>query len=136
MADGQVFDASRELQELIVRSLGMGLDNLEEERSLIPMLVSAGNDQYAIGVLAVDADQVMAAAAKHVASLPSATSCYALVFIGRIGVEDNLSHALIVQAGERGALHGHTVFQTYDPNTFLATSGPQYAGHADQWFGR
>lgn len=136
MADEDDFDASAELQEFIVLSIGMGLDNLETEHSLIPMLVNVENDQYAISVLAVDADQVMAAAANHVASLPMATNRYALVFTGRIGVGDDLSHAVIAQAGERGALHGHTVFQTYDPNTSLATSGPQYAGHADQWLGR
>jgi hypothetical protein len=81
-------------------------------------------------------NQVMAAVAKHVALLPIATRHYALVFAGRIGVGDDLSHAVIAQAGERGALHDHTVFQTYDPNTFVATSEPQYAGHADQFLDR
>ena len=136
MADEHEFDASPELQEFIVLSIGMGLDNLQREHTLVPMLISVENDQYALGALAVDADQVIAAAANHVASLPTETGCYALVFTGRIGVGDDLSHAVIAQAGERAALHGHTVFQTYDPNTFLATSEPQYAGHADQFFGR
>ena len=136
MADETNFDASPELQEFILLSIGMGLDNLQKEHSLVPMLLSVENDQYSIGALAVDADQVMAAAAKHVASLPTATSRYALVFTGRIGVGDDLSHAVIAQAGERNALHGHTVFQTYDPSTFLATGEPQYAGHAGQLFGR
>ena len=136
MADEDDFDASPELQEFIILSIGMGLDNLQKEHSLVPMLVSVENDQYAIGALAVDADQVMAAAANHIASLPTATSRYALVFSGRIGVGDDLSHAVIAQAGERGALHGHTIFQTYDAHSFVATSQPQYAGHADQLFGR
>lgn len=136
MADEDDFDASPELQEFIILSIGMGLDNLQKEHSLVPMLLSVENDQYALGALAVEADQVMTAAANHVASLPMATSRYALVFTGRIGVGDDLSHAVIAQAGERGALHGHTLFQTYDPNTFLATGEPQYAGHADQLFGR
>ena len=135
MADEEHFDASPELQEFIVLSIGMGLENLQKEHSLVPMLLSLENDQYALGALSADADQVIAAAANHVATLTTDTSCYALVFTGRIGVGDDLSHAVIVQAGERGALHGHTVFQTYDPNTFLATSEPQYAGHADQFFG-
>jgi hypothetical protein len=136
MADEDNFDASTELREFIILSIGMGLDNLQKELSLVPMLLSVENDQYALGALAVDADQVMAAAANHVASLPTDTSFYALVFTGRIGVGDDLSHAVMAQAGERGASHGHTVFQTYDPNTFLATSEPQYAGHTDQLFGR
>jgi len=136
MADEDDFDASPELQEFIVLSIGMGLDNLQRQHSLVPMLVSVEHDQYAIGALAVDADQVMAAAANQVASLPAATGLYALVFTGRIGVADDLSHAVIAQGGERGAFHGHTIFQTYDPKTFVATSEPQYAGHADQLFGR
>jgi hypothetical protein len=136
MADEDNFDASPELQEFILLSIGMGLDNLQQEHSLLPMLLSVENDQYSMGALAVDADRVMAAAANHVASLPTATSRYALVFAGRIGVGDDLLHAVIAQAGERGALHGHNVFQTYDANTFVATGEPQYAGHADQLFGR
>jgi hypothetical protein len=133
MSDDDDFDASPELQEFIIFSIGMGLDNLAKEHSLIPMLVSVDNNQYVLGALVVDADQVMAAAANHVAALPEGTSRYALVFIGRIGFDDNLAPAVIAQAGERGASHGHIVFQTYDPNTFRATSEPQYAGHADQW---
>jgi len=136
MAHEDNFDGSPELQEFILLSIGMGLDNLQKEHSLVPMLLSVENDQYSMGALAVDAGQVMAAAANRVASLPTATSRYALVFAGRIGVGDDLSHAVIAQAGERGALHGHTVFQTFDPSTFLATGEPQYAGHADQLFGR
>ena len=100
------------------------------------MLVSVENDRYAICALAVDAVQVMAAAAKHVASLPTATSRYVLIYSGSIGVGDDLSHAVIAQAGERGKLHGHIVFQTYDANTFVATSAPLYGGRADQFFGR
>ena len=136
MEDEAEFDASPELQEFIILNIGMGLDNLEKEHSLIPMLVSVGNDQGTICVLAVDTDQVMAAAANHVASLPTTTSRYALIFTGRVSVGDDLSHAVIAQAGERGALHGHIVFQTYDANTFVATSAPVYGGHADQFFGR
>src|SRR4029453_6805457 len=127
MAHEDNFDASPELQEFILLSIGMGLDNVQKEHSLVPMLLSVENDQYSMGALAVDAGQVMAAAATRVASLPTTTSRYALVFAGRIGVGDDLSHAVIAQAGERGAIHGHTVFQTYDPNTFLATGEPQYA---------
>ena len=136
MADEDEFDASPELQEFIILCIGMGLHNLEEEHSLMPMLVSVENDQYAICALAVDADQVLVAAANHVASLPTATSRYALIYTGRIGVGDDLSHAVIAQAGERGVSHGHIVFQTYDTNTFVATSAPLYGGHADQFFGR
>lgn len=136
MAEENEFDASPELQEFIILSIGMGLNNLENEHSLVPMLVTVENDQYAICALAVDADQVMSAAANHVASLPIATSRYALIFTGRIGVADDLSQAVIAQAGERGALHGHIVFQTYDENTFVANSAPMYGGHADQFFAR
>src|SRR5262245_49124870 len=84
MSEDNDFDASPELEQFITLSLGIGLDNLQKERSLVPMLVSVANDEYAIGALSVNADEVMAAATNHVATLSPETKFYALVFNGRI----------------------------------------------------
>ena len=51
MADEDNFDASPELQEFILLSIEMGLDNLQKEHYLVPLLLSVENGQYSIGAL-------------------------------------------------------------------------------------
>ncbi len=48
------FNLSRELQEFAVLSLGMGLDNLKESGSLIPMVLSVRDNDFSVGVLATE----------------------------------------------------------------------------------
>jgi hypothetical protein len=66
---------------------GIGLDNLQKEGSLIPMIVSTNNGEYLLNVLAVEANQVMDAAANQIGDLPAGTDYYALVFNGKVDVE-------------------------------------------------
>lgn len=131
----EVFDASRELQEFIVLSLGLGLDNLQESGSLIPMLVSVKDNDFSLGVLAVETN-ALDAAGNYLASLASEPDRYAIIFNGQIGDGNTTAPAVIAQAGERGASHGHSVFQLYESETFSAIGQPQYAGHADQLLGK
>lgn len=132
MSEEDNFDASPELEDFINLSIGMSLDNLRKQGSLIPMVVSVQNNEFALGALAVDSSEVMNAAAKHIAALPAETDRYALLFDGKIAIGDQTSHAIIAQAGERGGAHGYTVFQVYDPKTFDAVGGSEYGGRADQ----
>lgn len=132
MTEEDNFDASPELQEFVILSIGMGLDNLQKEGSLIPMLVSVQKDEYALAVLVVEPDKLMETAADRVAALPAETDRYALVFNGKIGIGDDVMHAVIAQAGERTAAHGYTVFQAYDSETFAAIGEPEYGGRTDQ----
>ena len=127
------FDASSSLQRLIMVASGMGLDNLREQGSLIPMLISAKKDEYELCVIATDANDVMRMAAHRVLELPDETDSYALVFEGKINLDGTIVQAIIVQAAERGRKHGYIVFQRYEPKTYLAIGGPEYGGHAEQF---
>jgi hypothetical protein len=130
------FGLSDELQRFILIAVGMGLDNLQKLGSLMPMILSARGDEYGLCALAVDADDLMEAATKHVVELPSETSFYALVFDGKMNVEGTVLNAVIVQAGERGEAHGHMVYQPYDLETHEADGAPEYAGHVEQLLSR
>jgi hypothetical protein len=130
------FDASPELQKLILLASGMGLENLQKEGSLLPMLVSFKGGQYALGVIAEDGGDPIGMAARHVAELPDGTSSYALIFDGRLSMDDVSFQAVIIQAAERGSSHGHMVFQRYEPTTFAAVGEPEYGGQVEQFLSR
>jgi hypothetical protein len=130
------FDVSRELQEFIVLSLGLGLDNLQKSGSLMPMVVSVKDSDFSLGVLTTAGTSVMDAGANYLASLITEPDRYALIFNGEIGEGNTVMSAVIAHVGERGGSHGYTVFQSYDSETFSALGQPQYIGHADQLLGR
>jgi hypothetical protein len=134
MSNKTKLELSQDLQQFIILALGIGIDNLRKQGSLIPMVLTLRGEEIDLSVLAVDADQVMKAAAEHVAELPPETDFYALLFDGKMNVEGEVFQAAIVQAGERGSEHGHTVYQQYDVKTYELIRGPEYAGQAEQFF--
>jgi hypothetical protein len=129
-------DASLELEELILLATGMGLGNLQEQGSLLPMLISVKDSEYALVVIAEDGGDTLGMAARHVAALPDGTSSYALIFDGRLTIDDDSFRAVIVQAAERASSHGHMVFQRYEPVTYAAVGDPEYGGQVDQFLSR
>ena len=130
------FDASEELKELILLASGMGLGNLQEQGSLLPMLISVKDSEYALVVIAEHGGDALGMAARHVAELPDGTSSYALILDGRLTIDDESFQAVIVQAGERGSDHGHMVFQRYEPATNAAIGDPKYGGQVEQFLSR
>lgn len=132
MSEEGVFDGGVELREFLFLCLGLGLNNLQSEGSLVPMIVTVRNNQFSLCALAVDSHQVMNAAANHLSGLPDEAERYALVFSGKIGVGSQLVHAVIVQGGECGGTTEYILFQPYAPKTFATLGDPQYGGHADQ----
>ena len=133
MADD--FDASRELQKLIVQSLGLGLDSLRESGSLIPMVVSVKDNDCSLCVLT--SEGALDAAASYLAALPAEPDGYVVIFNGQIGDGNEVSsRAVIAHAGERGGFHAYTVVQSYDPETLSPLGKPEYVGRADQLLGR
>ena len=130
------FDASVELKELILLASGMGLGNLQEQGSLLPMLISVKDSEYALVVIAEDGGDTLGMAARHVAELPDGTNSYALILDGRLTIDDESFKAVIVQAGERGSDHGHMVFQRYEPATNAAIGDPEYGGQVEQFLSR
>jgi hypothetical protein len=130
------FDLSRELQEFIVLTLGLGLENLKESGVLIPMIVSVKDNEYTLCVLAGDNISAVEQGANYLSSLPSDPDRYAVMFIGQIAYGNSQSSAVVAHLGERGQPYGHTAIQAYDPETFSALGQPQYFGQADQLLGR
>ena len=136
MSNETKLELSQDLQQFIILALGVGIDNLRKQGSLIPMVLSLRGEEIDLSVLDVAADEVMKAAAEHVAGLPPETDFYALLFDGKMNVEGEVFQAAIVQAGERGSERGHTVYQQYDVKTFEVIGRPEYAGQAEQFFNR
>ena len=129
------FDASRELRELIVQSLELGLDNLRESGSLIPMVVSVKDNDCSLCVLT--SESALDAAASYLAALPAEPDRYVVIFNGQIGDGNEVwTSAVIAHAGERGGLHAYEVAHSYDLETFSALGKPEYVGRADQLLGR
>jgi hypothetical protein len=133
MSNKTEFAGSPEFEQFILLAIGMGLDNLQSEGSLIPMIVSNNNGEYSLCVLTAEANQVMDAAANHIGNLPAGTDYYALVFSGKVDVEGLIANAVIAQAGDRGSTHGHVLFQKYDPQSYGALGAPEYGGIAAQF---
>lgn len=132
MSNEEDFELSDELQRFILLAIGLGLDNMKKSGSLIPMVLSAQGDEYGLAAITVEADEVMEAAAEHVAGLPPETDRYALVFDGKMNVEGEIVSAVIAQGGERGAAHGHMVYQSYNSGTHEPEGIPDYAGQVEQ----
>jgi hypothetical protein len=130
------FDASSDLEELILLASSMGLENLQEHGSLLPMLISVKDSEYALVVIAEEAGDTLGMAARHVAELPDGTNSYALLFDGKLSIDDESFRAVIVQAGERGSGHGHMVFQRYEATTYAAVGDPEYGGQVEQFLSR
>ena len=130
------FAASTEFKQFILLAISLGLNNLQQEGSLIPMLVSANNGEYRLCALAVEANQVIDAAAKHVAERHDQIDYYALIFNGKVDADGLMMNAVIAQVGEHSSGHGHVLFQKYDPQTYDALGAPEYGGQAEQFLGR
>ena len=130
------FDASSELEQLILMASGMGLENLQKQGSLLPMLLSVKGAEYALAVIAHDGGDAIRMAARQVAELPDGTTSYALIFNGRLSIDDDSFEAVIVQAAERGSGHGHMIFQRHDPATYAAVGDPEYGGQVEQFLSR
>ena len=136
MSNGTKLEVSQDLQQFIILALGVGIDNLRKQGSLIPMVLSLRGEEIALSVIDVAAGEVMKAAAEHVAGLSPKPDSYALLFDGKMNVDGEVFQAVIVQAGERGSEHGHTVYQQYDFKTHEVVGRPEYAGQAEQFLGR
>jgi len=136
MSNERDFDASSELKELILLASGMGLENLQEQGSLLPMLITVKDSEYTLVVIAEDGGDTLGMAARHVAELSNGTGSYALIFDGRLTIDDVSFQAVIVQAGERGSGHGHMVFQRYEPVIYGAVGDPEYGGQVEQFLFR
>jgi hypothetical protein len=130
------FAASTEFNQFIVLAISLGLNNLQQEGSLIPMIVSANNGEYTLCALAVEAHQVIDAAADHIGERQNEIDYYALIFNGKVDAQGLITNAVIAQVGEHGSGHGHLLFQKYDPQTYDALGAPEYWGTAEQLLGR
>ena len=130
------FAVSTEFKQFIVLAISLGLNNLQQEGSLIPMIVSANNGEYTLCALAVETNQVIDAAANHIGERQNEIDYYALIFNGKVDAQGLITNAVIAQVGEHGSSHGHLLFQKYDPQTYDALGAPEYGGTAEQLLGR
>lgn len=135
MSNESKWELNQDLQQFIILALGVGIDNLRKQGSLIPMVLSLRGEEIDLSVIDAAADEVMRAAAEHVAGLSPETDLYALLFDGKMNVEGEVFQAVIVQAGERGSGRGHTAYQQYDVKTYEIVGSPEYAGQAEQFLG-
>ena len=85
--------------------------------------------------LAVEANEVIDAAANHIRERQNEIDYCALIFNVK-GDAQGLTNAVIAQVGEHGSSHGHLLFQKYDPQTYDALGAPEYGGTAEQLLGR
>jgi len=127
---------SSEFKQFILLAISLGLNNLRQEGSLIPMIVSANNGEYTLCALAVEANQVIDAAANPIGERQHEIDYYALIFNGKVDAQGLIANAVIAQVGEHDSGHGHILFQKYDPHTYDALGAPEYGGTAEEFLGR
>src|SRR5690242_15738665 len=88
---------SSEFKQFILLAISLGLNNLRQEGSLIPMIVSANNGEYTLCALAVEANQVIDAAANHIGERQHEIDYYALIFNGKVDAQGLIANAVIAQ---------------------------------------
>jgi hypothetical protein len=107
-------DISDQFTGLIKFALDHGIQLIRDQGALMPFTISVTQGEFNISTFPMPPVEALESAKKYVASLPSDTEAYVIVFIGDITLSGKPYQAVVVEGAERGETHGFRVGQPFE----------------------
>ena len=132
-------DVTEQFKTLLVFGLSQGLDLIQKQGELIPMVITLIDGKHEITVLTAPSKTPDRMARDYVANLPRAVDAYVVLLQGKVPLGEKLHDAIIVLGGESVRSYGHQLAQPYRRNLLrrvTAVGDPIYGGRIEQFIRR
>ena len=132
-------DVTEQFKTLLVFGLSHGLDLVQKQGELIPMVITLIDGKYEITVLTAPSKTPDRMTRDYIANLPHAIDAYAILLQGQVPLGEKLHDAIIVLGGERVRYYGHRLAQPYRRNLLRRVTvmgEPIYGGRTEQFIHR
>ena len=129
-------DATAPFKELLRFGVSHGLDLMQKQGDLIPMVITLMNGKHGITVLTAPSKTPDRMAKDYIATLPEAIDAYAVLLKGKVPLDEKYADAIIIMGGERTRPYGHQLAQPYRRNLLrkvIAVGDPVYGGRTEQF---
>ena len=129
-------DATAPFKELLRFAVSHGLELLQRQGDLMPMVITLINGNHGITVLSAPSKTPDQMAKDYIAKLPEAIDAYAVLLRGKVPLAEKYSDAIIIMGGERTRSYGHRLAQPYRRNLLrkvIAVGDPVYGGRTEQF---
>ena len=132
-------EPSEKLMELIFFALDHGMNCVRESTTLIPFLVTQGEERNLERFVTERIEDGLTKAQKAASTLDTTINQYAIVYDGYITIESTKYDAIFVEAAERGVQTGFRFAQRYSskkglPSRFKTIGNAVFLGEAEQRF--
>ena len=109
-------DATTQFRDLLVYSLNQGLELLQKQGDLIPMVITLMDGNHGITVLTAPSKTPDRMAKDYIATLPEAIDAYLVLLRGKVPLDEKYADAIIIMSGERTRSYAHQLAQPYRRN--------------------
>ena len=132
-------EATQPLKDLLRFGIGHGLDLIQKQGAIIPMVIALANGQHKIAILNGPSKKPDQMAQAYLASLPDAIEAYVVLLQGKVPLREKMRDAIIILSGERVRAFGHRLAQPYRRNILRKVTrvgDPIYGGRTEQFIRR
>ncbi|NJM40319.1 MAG: hypothetical protein HC853_05920 [Anaerolineae bacterium] len=109
-------DATQSLKDLLRFGISHGLDLIQKQGTIIPMVIALANGQHKITALSGPSKTPDQMAQAYLTSLPDAIEAYVVLLQGKVPLRDAMQDAIIMLSGESVRAFGHRLAQPYRRN--------------------